>query len=241
VGAGLRANGIAFYTPSAGPDGAAGCQTSCVLRADLDLDTGAIAIAEKAPPECRDEAALAWLREELDGEVLDHLARVSLRTKGVRPEARREVTGFRPNRMVGFAEAFVTGRVDAYILDGRRLDVVDVYCVEPACTCTEMRFVVAEDYDPLGSVAVDLDGARPPRYEGPPILTALWQALRRRYPDLDVFRGRAAKVKEAGRDILARAAQPGRPVPEVGRNQPCPCGSGKKYKRCCLGKISAHG
>ncbi|MBJ94799.1 MAG: hypothetical protein CMP23_10060 [Rickettsiales bacterium] len=22
---------------------------------------------------------------------------------------------------------------------------------------------------------------------------------------------------------------------EVGRNDPCPCGSGKKYKRCCLG------
>lgn len=23
-------------------------------------------------------------------------------------------------------------------------------------------------------------------------------------------------------------------IPIVGRNQPCPCGSGKKYKRCCL-------
>jgi tetratricopeptide (TPR) repeat protein len=23
---------------------------------------------------------------------------------------------------------------------------------------------------------------------------------------------------------------------KTGRNQPCPCGSGKKYKRCCLGK-----
>jgi len=24
--------------------------------------------------------------------------------------------------------------------------------------------------------------------------------------------------------------------PKIGRNDPCPCGSGKKYKRCCLGK-----
>jgi uncharacterized protein YecA (UPF0149 family) len=23
-------------------------------------------------------------------------------------------------------------------------------------------------------------------------------------------------------------------VTKVGRNDPCPCGSGKKYKRCCL-------
>ncbi len=26
------------------------------------------------------------------------------------------------------------------------------------------------------------------------------------------------------------------PTPEVGRNTPCPCGSGLKFKRCCLGK-----
>lgn len=26
---------------------------------------------------------------------------------------------------------------------------------------------------------------------------------------------------------------------KIGRNQPCPCGSGKKYKRCCLGKDRA--
>jgi uncharacterized protein YecA (UPF0149 family) len=30
-----------------------------------------------------------------------------------------------------------------------------------------------------------------------------------------------------------------RPTPKVGRNNPCPCGSGKKYKHCC-GKITVH-
>ena len=24
--------------------------------------------------------------------------------------------------------------------------------------------------------------------------------------------------------------------PKIGRNDPCPCGSGLKYKKCCLGK-----
>lgn len=28
-------------------------------------------------------------------------------------------------------------------------------------------------------------------------------------------------------------------MPKVGRNQPCPCGSGKKYKQCCLDKDQA--
>lgn len=26
------------------------------------------------------------------------------------------------------------------------------------------------------------------------------------------------------------------PDPKVGRNDPCPCGSGKKYKKCCMDK-----
>ncbi len=39
---------------------------------------------------------------------------------------------------------------------------------------------------------------------------------------------------------LAEPRPRGRPVPDpfrnVGRNDPCPCGSGKKFKKCCLGK-----
>ena len=27
--------------------------------------------------------------------------------------------------------------------------------------------------------------------------------------------------------------------PDVGRNDPCPCGSGKKFKKCCYGKSAA--
>jgi hypothetical protein len=30
-----------------------------------------------------------------------------------------------------------------------------------------------------------------------------------------------------------------REAPKVGRNDPCPCGSGKKYKKCCLSKAHA--
>jgi uncharacterized protein YecA (UPF0149 family) len=31
----------------------------------------------------------------------------------------------------------------------------------------------------------------------------------------------------------ARGAIVRRTAPKVGRNDPCPCGSGKKYKKCC--------
>ena len=46
----------------------------------------------------------------------------------------------------------------------------------------------------------------------------------------------------SGQDVPAQAAVPQRQhkqetvrreAPKVGRNDPCPCGSGKKYKHCC--------
>ena len=37
--------------------------------------------------------------------------------------------------------------------------------------------------------------------------------------------------------LLGQLSRPQRPTTrKIGRNEPCPCGSGKKYKRCCLNK-----
>jgi SWIM/SEC-C metal-binding protein len=40
-------------------------------------------------------------------------------------------------------------------------------------------------------------------------------------------------LSDIERAILAR--QPARAAPKIGRNDPCPCGSGKKSKKCCDG------
>ena len=32
-----------------------------------------------------------------------------------------------------------------------------------------------------------------------------------------------------------------RPGTRIGRNDPCPCGSGRKYKKCCLGRLDQPG
>jgi len=36
----------------------------------------------------------------------------------------------------------------------------------------------------------------------------------------------------------AHTVEPRSTAPKVGRNEPCPCGSGKKYKRCCGGVVN---
>ena len=56
----------------------------------------------------------------------------------------------------------------------------------------------------------------------------------------DGFRERSLFVRQDGRWLYAGgetsplgAAPVRRPGKKVGRNEPCPCGSGRKFKRCC--------
>lgn len=44
---------------------------------------------------------------------------------------------------------------------------------------------------------------------------------------------RPAAVLEGGRLFPGKVETFRRQAPKVGRNDPCPCGSGKKFKRCC--------
>ena len=42
-----------------------------------------------------------------------------------------------------------------------------------------------------------------------------------------------AAFEERTADTVKPIRNPGR---RIGRNDPCPCGSGRKYKKCCMGK-----
>jgi len=43
--------------------------------------------------------------------------------------------------------------------------------------------------------------------------------------------------KEREVDLGVHAPEIRRSIPKIGRNNPCPCGSGKKYKKCCGGAM----
>jgi SEC-C motif-containing protein len=56
-----------------------------------------------------------------------------------------------------------------------------------------------------------------------------------------VLHEKAEFIRENGAWTYTRALREGpapfkASAPKAGRNEPCPCGSGKKYKHCCLGK-----
>jgi len=54
------------------------------------------------------------------------------------------------------------------------------------------------------------------------------QVQRREMPKVNAAQERASRAGQTG----SGPRTPVRAVPKVGRNEPCPCGSGKKYKNC---------
>lgn len=59
----------------------------------------------------------------------------------------------------------------------------------------------------------------------------------RRFSELLSGAGGSKKVSKTGKPGSVVPFK--RESPKIGRNDPCPCGSGKKYKKCCLNKDKA--
>jgi hypothetical protein len=160
-------------------------------------------------------------------------------------------------QMVGFEEVFPWGLSLELTCRGRLYLVEEQYCVQPWCDCTQtvLSFLSYRDASrkrttgPLESPIARYDyqtGTVREELPSPPGQAStgeLMDALKNAHPTLNrqlelrhhilqSLYARAAKGKLASRsgsDNSPRIAPP-----KVGRNDPCPCGSGKKYKRCCL-------
>ncbi len=66
----------------------------------------------------------------------------------------------------------------------------------------------------------------------------MWEKILRDSPKTNSF-DEFTKIWERRRDIIPMEVPPtdkqmSRKPPKVGRSEPCPCGSGKKFKKCCL-------
>lgn len=211
----------------------------------IDIDLGLVdRIHGEDPRPPLDREWLPFLNAHVDGELLDRLHEHWMRAKGL-----KEGRGWRsidwstrdPHQMVVWEEMFPDDRVDHFLLADRVFFVDEHYCRRPGCSCNEVRLGFTEielggKYRDVGSVLISLpDGTlreREASHHRAPIVDALWAAYQKRHRV-------AARLAERNRRIqliaptlpTTRSASP--PVPRTGRNDPCPCGSGKKFKRCC--------
>jgi len=133
-------------------------------------------------------------------------------------------------------------------INGKNCIIFDQYCLLPMCPCTDANLTVfsAGEFDKVGKelyfVTLDYRKKKWGMLEGRTKSVdtkTVRSAIEEQIPDIyNRFPNRHMKLKgiySHCKKIHFAHTQQLHP-PEVGRNEPCPCGSGKKYKKCCLRK-----
>ena len=158
--------------------------------------------------------------------------------------------------MIGFVEVFPFGLALNFPWDDEKWAADEQFCVQPGCKCTDtvLSFLRLEDASGPFIPAIGdypalrynyTSGATKIAVRGPvgsPPLADLLAALKREHADLNSqLKARHALMQS----VYARHDQEqaklrlqfqAKAAPQFGRNDPCPCGSGRKYKQCCLNK-----
>ena len=201
-----------------------------------------------------------WLAERLRAEVDFFGGRAARAAGQVDREHARNVLSVPSHTMIAYHQLFPADWDLVPIHDGERYWAVDLYCRNPDCTCTSsvINFYDMDNESRLvGEVVVDYGAGDDREIEFEPsnesvdaIFDTLWNAsefrLRARHvrahEAVQRFAPRAAPMARVA--DVPRVAPPsprGAPVERVPRNAACPCGSGKKFKRCCLDALRTGG
>ncbi len=232
-----------------------------VVDAQLEIDSGELIVDHEESVVGAARESLRWLREALDPATVQKLTewgrsrlveRDRVRAVWTDVEALPVWRGWRPGDPASYEIAYSDPADMDVSLDERTYTLVDSYCVEAGCTCDHVEILVeradidenADDGEGIvGSFWVsaskpdamfDLDTEG----DGEKLLRDVW---RRALDDRDLgslLRARGERMRPVGEWLHKNAVALAKPVPvraamKPGRNDPCPCGSGKKYKKCC--------
>jgi hypothetical protein len=151
--------------------------------------------------------------------------------------------------MVNFHGILPYAEVRILNIEDRRFQLDEFYCVKSNCTCTDVAVGLLDLSAPHD--AADRTLAVPALFlnyrtkqwrienagnEEPQLLNCIAETLKTdAYASF--FQRHHARLKSLYRGYQVRHPRPAAAPPTrdpVGRNDPCPCGSGKKYKKCCI-------
>jgi hypothetical protein len=149
--------------------------------------------------------------------------------------------------MTAFSDIFPWGRQYFFTIDNTEYLVSDQYCLNSLCSCKNimidfMGFRDKVQFNSNDPTAVNFD-LQTGKWEvwqeskNSHLCGALMRELKDKYSDIfEVFRSRRKILKSLygkyREEYKGSLRNDERPI-TIGRNEPCPCGSGKKYKKCC--------
>lgn len=174
-----------------------------------------------------------------------------------------DLSNYRNGRRVGFEDFFYADVGTPFECQNRRFRIQDSYCLRPGCSCSSAMLFLSEEiiqeplqssglvhaplgYKTLANCVFDVDtrhcsdfeledGSKDEFDSYVACLKAFADACRPESPR--ERRALLANLIERHSRLMPSdeptAPTIRRTTTKVGRNDPCPCGSGKKHKKCC--------
>ena len=155
---------------------------------------------------------------------------------------------FEPGRYINYLEAFPrnTHSLD-FSYNNEKYFLEDAYDLDPRNNNKDVRFTFYkfeldnEKQAPLFNYAYYLDEALREETDkklGSMEIDMLMEA-NQFIPNLpDVIKSRYKEMKQIGKQLIESKPATGFTPGKISRNDECPCGSGKKYKKCCALKLN---
>ena len=218
------------------------------LQVKVDIDTGKLVAEENQTIGVSEAELIKRIDHEVKKRNLLAIFQNRWRvTKDENLEAYKEKdwSWWEPGRMVSWREVFPNSFDCLITKDEKIIFFDDQYCVAPDCNCKEVSliFLEAEDrvVNTLGILSVDIvkwkiENSEPEKLTHRE-LRVLLKEFKEKYPYIknELF-NRRQRIRKAMAEVLMPGPVLQSPFTQkkIGRNDPCPCGSGKKYKKCCL-------
>lgn len=225
------------------------------LTASIHVESAEVSVKAAAPLENEDQNFFKWVAAELKGDYFNVMKRRWRMARKVNRDRWRNFdwNWWEPGMVVGWNEVFPDDPDFIFTVSGTHFWARDQYCINPGCPCQEITLSFAEfdqEQKPqeLGAVSIALKNFRvggvQPVEASPEKLTRICQKFQKQAGVESILKTRQKEMKLIGKEIVQLSrkkrshghlslSKSGR---KVGRNAPCPCGSGKKYKKCCLSK-----
>jgi len=217
------------------------------LKAYFDIDTEELHVQDDMGVHADKKELLYFLDNQINKGLSEIFKRRWRATKTNTKDAWREKdwSWWRTGDLVSWVDVFPDDFNFLFSLNEKNYYGIDNYCVTPGCACNDVViiFFSLDENSELGAVFTDtiklkIKDVRPKQTGSKQDLLKCWDQINSVYPDLqDRLQKRHKEMKRVGGEIAKLSGNFKGPVvaqKKVKRNAPCPCGSGKKYKKCCM-------
>ena len=143
------------------------------------------------------------------------------------------------SRMIIYKELYDDGLKWITKFENEEIELIDYYCKNDDCACTDVFFGIEQNTEEIGGFWYDYNLGETKKFSDPKFKLIFQEFSHEEKKVISALLANRHKIvknefKKFKLETELSLQKKAINKKKVGRNEPCPCGSGLKYKKCCL-------